>query len=1289
MIITNITQSGFSIIQCNGSNNNEYSSWEPCRIGTYTYTWSSYASSTYGKRGIDYIELPNNYSLLDDYIIPTVNFTVDSSYSTPLTAYPAASSGKITVYDMNLNAYGTSTRYIAYNDQCTINAVYTNGYCSVTYPTSSGSNTEYAKLSDFIPNGISHSSWTASSATKTYTKSDMATSFGQIDSGDRCVTVGQSGSLRQVIYPISGGYKLGWIDSNYTPAPKPIEYKDEEKNIGPVASGAFSGKTIIATALNDVDLGYDGSTHRMISSGDICILSNVNSSTALCTVQYPVGASDVTKATTTRTVSNISINNFINYNGSAQAETTTIPEQLTAYPTYAMTHTVGSNTTNWWLDPGDTYTTINKIDGKTEVLYYCSQGAHAGKWKLAWVALDYYYLDLNGFIDGAVNGSLCQYGYADIYVNGILRTKYANNFYIDYPRGSTYEIKNVVAYPGHTYNGLYSGSLKGTLTGNTKVALNFTKDAATLYDIYVSHNPSKQEYLEGSTLNTAGLVVTASYSDGSTRDVTSSCSLSGFNGNAPGVQTVVASYGGKTASFTVTVKSKSPTAISIEAMPAKTRYKVGEIFDASGLKVKATYDNGTSEIISNYDVFADDYITESTGTKNVFVDYCYNDVNVSTSFTITVVEGKVPVITVDDLTVTAGEKFSVPIKLSNNPGIASLKLKVDYDSSLMTLDGVTYNSSMGGNSQAPQKLTSPVTLNWYNGAANYTGNCTFATLTFTALDTLTESKTTNLSITYTDNDVYDITEENLGLTINVGEIVIRPSVQEHVHSYTTKVTAPTCTQRGYTSHTCTCGNYYKDNYTDALGHDWTLTGFGTNTVTGALEFTFSCTRCGATKTETSSEEEHIHSYTAKVTAPTCTMKGYTTHTCACGDSYKDSYTNALGHSWDNGRVTKAATETATGVKTYTCTVCNATKTEVIPILSHTHKYTAKVTAPTCTERGYTTYTCSCGDSYMDNFKAALGHDWDEGYLSSRASYTEEGEMTYTCNDCGATKTETIPMKTLGKPTISVSNTSTGIKVSWDKVTGATGYKLYRRAGSTTGWTLVKTITDGSTSYTNTGRTGGTKYQYKVCAIAQVNGETVNTGAYSSYKTIYRLAQPSISSITNTSDGIKLTWGKVTGATGYKIYRKTGSSTTWTLVKTITSGDTTSYTNTGRTNGTKYTYKVVATKTVSGTTYKSADSATKVMYRLTRPTISSATNSGAGKITVKWNKNSSATGYQVKYVKGDTTKTVKITSNATLSKVLSSLTKGSTYKVYVRSYKTVGSTTYYSAYSAYKSVKVVK
>ena len=156
---------------------------------------------------------------------------------------------------------------------------------------------------------------------------------------------------------------------------------------------------------------------------------------------------------------------------------------------------------------------------------------------------------------------------------------------------------------------------------------------------------------------------------------------------------------------------------------------------------------------------------------------------------------------------------------------------------------------------------------------------------------------------------------------------------------------------------------------------------------------------------------HTHYYTATVTAPTCTTKGYTTHTCACGNSYVDTYTDALGHAWDNGKVTKQPTEAETGVKTFTCTRCGETKTETIPKLAHEHSYEAVVTAPTCTEKGYTTHTCACGDSYVDTYTDALGHAWDNGKVTKQPTEAETGVKTFTCTRCGETKTEIIPKLT--------------------------------------------------------------------------------------------------------------------------------------------------------------------------------------------------------------------------------------------------------------------------------------
>ena len=118
-------------------------------------------------------------------------------------------------------------------------------------------------------------------------------------------------------------------------------------------------------------------------------------------------------------------------------------------------------------------------------------------------------------------------------------------------------------------------------------------------------------------------------------------------------------------------------------------------------------------------------------------------------------------------------------------------------------------------------------------------------------------------------------------------VIIHFAQEEHTHSYTAVVIAPTCTAAGFTTYTCSCGNSYKDTYVDALGHNY---------VSGV------CTRCNAK--DPNYQVPHAHSYTAAVTAPTCTAAGYTTHTCSCGDSYKDNYVNALGHNYVNGACTR-------------------------------------------------------------------------------------------------------------------------------------------------------------------------------------------------------------------------------------------------------------------------------------------------------------------------------------------------------------------------------------------------
>ena len=123
-----------------------------------------------------------------------------------------------------------------------------------------------------------------------------------------------------------------------------------------------------------------------------------------------------------------------------------------------------------------------------------------------------------------------------------------------------------------------------------------------------------------------------------------------------------------------------------------------------------------------------------------------------------------------------------------------------------------------------------------------------------------------------------------------------------------------------------------------------------------------------------SESAHVHSYKSTVVAPTCTAKGYTEHKCSCGDSYKDSYTDALGHSMTEQTV--AATCTAGGYTQRTCSRCGATeKTNTTAALGHDYKDT--VVPPTTTSEGYTEHKCSrCGDSYRDNYTPKLKEVFD-------------------------------------------------------------------------------------------------------------------------------------------------------------------------------------------------------------------------------------------------------------------------------------------------------------------------
>ena len=138
------------------------------------------------------------------------------AYKVPCKAY-AISGGKVTVYNASHAAYAISSHYIdGANDLCTINSIGTDGWCQVSYPTSSGSFTAYVPLSTFIPGSTSPQSWTAGAKYTAYRRSSGSDTIGSVSSGDTCIKVASENGRTQVMYPVTGQnyYKMGWIDGD-------------------------------------------------------------------------------------------------------------------------------------------------------------------------------------------------------------------------------------------------------------------------------------------------------------------------------------------------------------------------------------------------------------------------------------------------------------------------------------------------------------------------------------------------------------------------------------------------------------------------------------------------------------------------------------------------------------------------------------------------------------------------------------------------------------------------------------------------------------------------------------------------------------------------------------------------------------------------------------------------------------------------------------------------------------------------------------------------------------------
>ena len=187
-------------------------------------------------------------------------------------------------------------------------------------------------------------------------------------------------------------------------------------------------------------------------------------------------------------------------------------------------------------------------------------------------------------------------------------------------------------------------------------------------------------------------------------------------------------------------------------------------------------------------------------------------------------------------------------------------------------------------------------------------------------------------------------------------------------------------------------------------------------------------------------------------------------------------------------------------------------------------------------------------------------------------------------------------------------------------------------------------------------------------------------------TTVKLTTPGLSGTSNSSAGIIFKWKKAANASGYKIYRRTGNSSKWVNIATVSGNNTLVYTDGSVKAGTMYTYTVRAYKGSALSAYNKNGSR---IVRLTAPVQYKPSSKASGKLTVRWKKAAGASGYQIQYAASRSMRGARTVSASALTRTLSGLKKGSTYYVRIRAYKKVNGKAYYGAWSSVKNAKVRK
>ncbi|MBQ8502878.1 MAG: fibronectin type III domain-containing protein [Clostridia bacterium] len=395
---------------------------------------------------------------------------------------------------------------------------------------------------------------------------------------------------------------------------------------------------------------------------------------------------------------------------------------------------------------------------------------------------------------------------------------------------------------------------------------------------------------------------------------------------------------------------------------------------------------------------------------------------------------------------------------------------------------------------------------------------------------------------------------------------------------------------------------------------------------------------------------------------------------------------------------KDPTCTSAGLtKGYKCEICNKVfvPQEIVPSTgTHVPVYT-NVIAPTCTTEGKSTGAhCSvCGKTLIKSKSSpALGHVYEEkitdkAHLVSAATYSEPAIYKYDCARCNSVSNNRTfysgSKLALGVTSkITATQTLNSVTLTWNKVKNAAGYriKLYDKSSGT--W--VKIADTKNLTYTIKELSAGKQYTFMVRAYIYEAEEKIFSDNYKEIGTATKPKNAKNITAKRTPTSVKLSWDKVSGATGYRVYRKVNGS--WKRIATVTEN---TYKFTGLTAGKLYSFSVRPyIKTSSGNVLSAAGTRFTTATKPNAPTLKvTSPSKGAAKVT--WTNVSNETGYQLYYstsLLGKYTKVSSYSANKT-SATVTGLKSGKTYYFKVRAYKKTDGGNVYSYFSTPQKIKI--